>query len=92
MLGEGGHFVDWVEFKFMLLCNLVLIVNRGLFYLGFGSDTHILPCARVLYVLASGFMHWQIGPNHKVGKMFSAPSHAVRSIGCDLGQEDVPLL
>lgn len=34
-------------------------------------------------------MHWLICHNHKLGKMFSAPLHAVKGRGCDLGHVDL---
>lgn len=40
--------------------------------------------------LSSGwFMRRLICHNHKLGKMFSAPSHAVKCMGCDLGHMDL---
>ena len=37
------------------------------------------------FFVLSWFMHWLIHHNHKLGKMFSAPSHAVKTGSCDLG-------
>lgn len=37
-------------------------------------------------------MRWLIRHNHKLGKMFSAPSHAVKGRGYDLGHVDLLLL
>lgn len=67
------------------------IEKRDYFIRGFGSahtlvSTTHFSCATAVFPdnelsFVAWFMWWLIRRNHKLGKMFSAPSHAVKSVG-----------
>lgn len=61
------------------------------------SPTFFFSCTTVVFQdnflsIVAWFMRWLIRHNHKLGKMFSAPSHAVRGRACDLEHVDLLLL
>lgn len=100
--GGGGHFRDWFESAEAIYSEAVTsseIEIRDSFHQGFRfiywSATHsttrfVFPDNLVSFV--AWFMRRLIRHNHKLGKMFSAPSHAVNGKGFDLEHVDPRLL
>lgn len=75
VLGGGALFRDWVE-------SLEVIYSKG--NQGIWFSYTLFSTRRFFLSFVIWFMRWLICHNRKLGKMFSAPSHAVKGRGYDL--------